>query len=160
MSQFCWTGNEPGVPPWDFGVRRVIVREFESWYRHYFPRYCNQKAQSRGLWTAGVYWSGLKGAERETGRSFEMRGYCCRLHFFEGLLICEQRWTGFSICRKINNLICFRCSLLSDHLSFSDVSKYVNAHAHTHSHLTCDPSADGSADTVRTVVAGPFIPLF
>jgi hypothetical protein len=58
----------------------------------------------------------IKRAERETAPLSELRGYCSfRLQFLEGLLICEQRWIGFSICRKNNNLIRFRCSLLSVH---------------------------------------------
>ena len=154
MSQCCWTEFEPGTPPWEAGVGRVTVREFESLYNHYFPRYCTKKVQSHIQWSAAVYSSGINRADCEIIRSLELRGNSsCRLHFLEGLLIGEQWWMRFNLCRKTKiscQTFVVLCSQLINHFQ---TYQSTSTHTHTH-HLTYDPSVHCSADTVRTVVGG------
>jgi len=69
----------------------------------------------------------------------------------EGLLIGEQWWMSFNLCRKTKiscSSFAVLCSKLINHFQ-----TYQSTSTHTH-HLTHDPKVHCSADTARTVVGG------
>ena len=153
-------GLESNPPPWEVGVGRITVREFEFRYNHYCPRYCTQKTPSHIQWPAGVFSTGINRAECQTVRSFELRGLSsCLLYFLEDPLICEQWWIGFNFCRK-NKITWYNfavhCSQLINHFQ-----TYQSTFTHTHTHhLTVDPKVHCSVDTDRTVEGGFLIRSF
>jgi len=133
---------EPGTLPWDAGVGRVTVREFESRYSHYCPRYCTQRAHSHIKW-----------AERETDLSLScmvtppivfISWKACLSVKRDGLALASAgkttTWYNFAV----------HCSQFINHFQTNQIT---STHTHTHQ-LTCYLCVDCSADTVRTVVGG------
>ena len=114
----------------------------------------HQEVQSHIQWSAGVFSTGINRAESQTVRSFGLRGHSfCRLHFLEGLLIGEEWWMRFNLCRKTKiscQTFAVLCSKLINHFQ---TYQSTSTHTHTH-HLTLDPSVHCSVDNLRTVVGG------